>query len=71
MLEYEVTNNREEAVTVDGLDVLPPGVATTYTQDDADMFKHVRGLPLTTANMPEDVVVTLVVIKDNDEEVSE
>lgn len=71
MFEYEVTNTREEAVTVDGLDVLPPGVTTCYTQEDADVFKHLRGLSLTTANVPEGVEVTIVGNGNADKEETE
>lgn len=71
MLQYEVTNNRKEEVTVDGLDVLPPGVTYTFTQQDAGNFRYVRGLPLATSNMPKDVVVAIVVTTDNHEEATE
>lgn len=60
MFEYEVTNTREEAVTVDGLDVLPPDSTTSYTQKDADNFEFMRGLKLVSGNMPEGVEVTIV-----------
>jgi hypothetical protein len=61
VFEYEVTNTGKEAVTVDGLDVLPPESTTSYDQRDADSFAHMRGLKLLTNNMPEGVEVTIVV----------
>lgn len=59
MVTYEVTNTREETVTVDGLGVLPPGV-TVVDQEQAASFAHMRGLTLAQAGMPEGVKVTAI-----------
>lgn len=66
-IEYEVTNIREEPVTVDGLGVLPPNSSTVFSQVEADSFAYLRGLKLLSANVPNGVEVTLVV-EGNEEE---
>lgn len=68
MLTYTVKNTREETVTVDGLGVLPPGV-TEVTKEQADSFKHMRGLTLAQAGMPKGVEVTVVTRADDEEKV--
>ena len=61
--DYEVTNTREEAVTVDGLDVLPPKSTTSYNYKAAEDFEQMRGLKLNQGNLPEGVELTIVVPK--------
>lgn len=60
MLEYEVTNTRKEAVTVDGLDVLPPESTISYHEGRAEEFFRMRGLRLTQDNLPTGVELTVV-----------
>lgn len=60
-IEYEVTNIREEPVTVDGLGVLPPSSMTVFSQGEADSFAFLRGIKLLSGNVPANVEVTLVV----------
>lgn len=62
MLAYRVANAREEAVTVDGLDVLPAGATRVYDQTAADMFAFTRGLKLSQVGLPDDVELTVVVM---------
>jgi hypothetical protein len=67
VLSYELTNTREEAVTVDGLDVLPPKSTVSFTADQAGGFHFARGLQLTNANVPRGVRVCVVVTSDKEE----
>lgn len=66
VVQYEVQSTREDAVSVDGLGVVPPESVVAVDPVLAESFKANRGLPLTQAALPEGVTVTVVV----DEKVS-
>lgn len=63
VFSYVVANTGEEAVTVDGLDVLPPNSEKLYSAQDAENFFHSRGLKLLQDNVPAGIEVTVVVPK--------
>jgi hypothetical protein len=67
-MKYKLTSRREEAVTIDGLGVLPPATRDAETNelvpsvleldgndDRVKAFEHQRGMKLLYATMPEGV----------------
>lgn len=60
-MKYQVTNNTERSIVVDGLGVIGPGLFRMFTQDDANRFEETRGLKLPLVGLPEGVELTVIV----------
>lgn len=64
MLAYAVTNTREESVVIDGLGVLPPKSDTLLSPQQAEGFKHARGLNINQVHLPDGVEVSVAIIEE-------
>lgn len=64
-MHYELTNTKQEEVTVDGLGVLPPNMTVVFTEEDSIRFARDRGVQLTNAYLPEGVTGVLVLGEEN------
>lgn len=71
-MHYELTNTREEEVTVDGLGVLPSArrdeksgellpTVIKFDEESSQRFARDRGIQLTSAYLPEGVTGALVI----------
>ena len=61
MLTFRVTHDGDEERVVDALGVIPAGQAVDFTEDQAEWFQRIRGVPLIHGNLPEGVDLTIVV----------
>lgn len=68
MLRYEVTNTREESVTVDGLGVLPPKSTQEFDEVAGENFRLVRGMSLVLAGLPQGVELSVQIVRDGTKE---
>lgn len=59
MLTYMVTSDTQKVI--DGLGVFEPDETRVFTEQDAAMFRLLRGVPLLQTNVPDGVEVVLVV----------
>lgn len=66
MLTYLVTSDAQRVI--DGLGVFEPDVTQVFTEQEAAMFKTIRGVPLLQTNVPAGVTVTIFVVEDQAEE---
>lgn len=75
-MKYTLTSRREEAVTIDGLGVLPPATreddtgelqpsVTEVDELQAGMFAMQRGVTLVSAKHPEGVECTVILAEVN------
>jgi hypothetical protein len=61
-IRYIVKSDRRRTVT--GLGVLEEGEERTFTEQEAQSFLTISGLPLKQGNVPEGVEVTVFVVKE-------